>query len=92
MRLTLKGVCRFESYPFRHGSIGHVASPPRSKRDSVKALAGSTPAATAKFGEMAEWFKAPALKTDAPSGAVSSNLTLSAMLWGVRAGWTATSL
>jgi hypothetical protein len=41
----------FEPRLFRHGSVGHVPSPLRSKRNIVKAIACWTHAATAKSFE-----------------------------------------
>src|SRR5512133_4101263 len=46
---------------------------------------------TFTHGEMAEWFKAPVLKTGESQGSVSSNLTLSAMIKTVRKGGFAIS-
>jgi hypothetical protein len=61
---TVKGV-RSDSVVFRHREIGHVASPPRSKRDIPSGIVGSTPALSAiKFGSVAECVKAAVLKTD----------------------------
>ena len=69
------------------GSIGHGASPPRSKRDSVKALAGPTPVASAKFGEVRHVESRPVLKTDVPSGTARSTRVLSSMLWVYWGNW-----
>jgi hypothetical protein len=59
-----KGTWVFESPHFRHGSVGHVASPLPSKGSNVKAFGCSTHPATAKFWKCWAWASPLALKAN----------------------------
>ncbi len=72
---------------------GEVAESPHARGKGLRQRSSSSPSHEGDstfvihmHGEVAEWFKAPVLKTGDSQGSVSSNLTLSARKLSVKGG------